>query len=133
LGPALGDRLTDPRAGGPRWYVPVTVGADGALVGHALGHPGLAPVTDLHVADVDGGLLVTWTWPDGCTEAQVSWDGPGGPGQAKVTNMKYDIDGGYRLAAPAPGTYEVAVVPGSRLGRELVWAPRPDPVRHQRT
>jgi hypothetical protein len=118
--------------GGPRWYVPATVEGDRVLVGHALGHPGLAPVTDIEVDGAGDHLLVRWAWPPGCTEAQLSWQGPAGAGQVKVTNMKYEIDGGYRLPAPSPGAYRIAVVPGARLGRELVWAPVSEPVEHQR-
>ena len=102
------------------------------VAGRALGHPGLAPVRDLVVAAGDDHLLVRWTWPDGCTEAQVTWQGPDGPGQAKVTNMKYQIDGGYRLPAAGAGTWEIAVVPGARAGRDLLWAPPAGSVRHER-
>ena len=51
------------------------------------------------------------------------WRGPDGPGQAKVTNMKYQIDDGFRPPATGPGRWEVAVVPGARVGRDLLWAP----------
>ena len=122
----------DALAGGPRWYLPVTVAGDDAVAGVATGHPGLPPVTDLEVGDGDGHVLVRWTWPAGCTEARVSWRGPDGSGEVKVTNMKYEIDGGYRLVAGSPGSYEIAVVPGARLGRELVWAPLQEPVCHVR-
>jgi hypothetical protein len=142
LGPALptglggpnaepGPVAADDLAGGARWYVPVGVAGEHAVVGTAIGHPGLADVAGVQVTDGDGHLLVRWDWPPGCTEVRVSWQGPA-TGQVKVTNMKYEIDGGYRLPASAPGTYAITVVPGARLGRDLIWAPPPDPVSYER-
>jgi hypothetical protein len=132
-GAVLGAGEDDELAGGPRWYVPVTRKGADRIAGVATGHPGLAPVTGVVTTDAADHVLVRWDWPSGCTEARVSWVGPGGRGEAKVTNMKYEIDGGYRLAAPAAGTYEIAVVPGARLGRDLLWAPLEEPVKHVRT
>jgi hypothetical protein len=142
LGPALptGPVPADDLAGGARWYVPVGVAGEHAVVGTAIGHPGLAAMTGVHVTAGDGHLLVRWDWPAGCTEARVSWQGPAtgrrGPnaeaGEAKVTNMKYEIDGGYRLPASGSGTYAITVVPGARLGRDLIWGPAPEPVRYER-
>jgi hypothetical protein len=137
LGPVL-PRGADPRravdlvAGGPRWYLPAVVDErGGAVAGIAVGHPGLAPVTGLAAEDAADHVLVRWVWPEGCTEAQVRWSGPAGDGQAKVTNMKYQIDGGFRLPAPADGAYRIAVAPGARVGRDLLWAPGAS-VRHRR-
>jgi hypothetical protein len=77
-------------------------------------------------------VLVRWAWPEGCTEARVSWAGPAGPGSAKVTNMKYQIEGGFRLPSPAAGSYGITVVPGARLGRDLVWGPPGRALDHTR-
>jgi hypothetical protein len=136
LGPALtagpnAQPAGDDLAGTARWYVAVGVAGEHAVVGAAVGHPGLDDVTGVRIEDGDGHLLVRWDWPAGCTEARVSWQGPVS-GQVKVTNMKYEIDGGYRLPAPGPGTYDITVVPGARLGRDLIWGPPPDPVRYER-
>lgn len=57
----------------------------------------------------DGTVVVTWVWPHGVTEAFVAVGASAtpespGPGGRKITNMKYDLDGGARLASIAPGT-----------------------------
>jgi hypothetical protein len=138
LGPVLPHaggpgRSVDLLAGDPRWYVPVTVdAAGGGLVGPAVAHPGLPPATEVSVSDDGDDVVVRWHWPHGCTEALVTWQGPAGAGQAKVTNMKYQIDGGARLSAAGAGTYEVEVRPGARLGRELLWVETAETVRHSR-
>jgi hypothetical protein len=134
LGVVLPSSGADLVYGGPRWYVPVVVDGATATAGVAVGHPGLPAVEGVTVGDGPDPdhALVRWTWPEGCTEARVTWTGPAGPGSAKVTNMKYQIDGGFRLPAAAPGRYAVTVVPGARLGRDLVWGPPGDPVDHRR-
>ena len=78
LGPSL-PRGSEPGtavdllAGGPRWYVPVREGDEGAVVaGRALGHPGLAPVGGLTVEAGDGHLLVRWDWPRGAPRRRCS-------------------------------------------------------------
>jgi hypothetical protein len=125
-------RPVDLLAGGPRWYVPVTLDGGEGVTSPVVGHPGFPPVADVTVTDGADHLLVRWAWPEGCTESQVSWRGPGGAGQAKVTNMKYQIDGGFRLPVAAPGAYEIAVAPGARLGRDLVWSAPRDTISHER-
>ena len=54
-----------------------------------------------------GGLRVTWQWPVGVTEVVVATGTQGGPDTPgvgrKVTNAKYEIDGGVRLDGVPPG------------------------------
>lgn len=77
-----------------------------------------------------GGLRVTWEWPVGVTEVVVA-TGPGGGPNAlgagrKVTNAKYEIDGGVRLEGVAPGEL-VTVHSGRRNAAGVMqWN---DPVR----
>lgn len=66
------------------------------------------PVTALMLSrEGQGGLRVTWTWPAGVTEVVVATGPAGGPGRPgagrKVTNTKYEIDGGVRLEGVVPG------------------------------
>ncbi|AEH10907.1 MULTISPECIES: hypothetical protein [Protofrankia] len=66
----------------------------------------LAPATDLHLA----GDLLRWTWPPGCTEMMVVWraDAPAHTAddpaahRRKVTNARYDVDGGVPVPAERP-------------------------------
>ncbi|MDO9355189.1 MAG: hypothetical protein Q7T55_15940, partial [Solirubrobacteraceae bacterium] len=74
--------------------------------------------------DPDGTVVVTWNWPFGVTEAFVSVgpaSGPSdpGPGGRKITNTKYELDGGARLAG-VPAGATVRVHSGSRTGQGLL-------------
>jgi hypothetical protein len=67
--------------------------------------------------DADGRLRVTWRWPSGVTEAYVAFDArppgaAGGEGR-KVTNMRYELDGGA-LLDDVPAGAHVAVFAGRR-------------------
>ena len=56
------------------------------------------------------GDRLTWVWPVGCTEAIIAWrvgEQPTGPddpnaGRAKLTNTRYEIDGGLLLPSIRP-------------------------------
>jgi hypothetical protein len=120
----------DPEAAvGPRWYVPFTVAGGQATVGSPVRHNGLDDVEAVTAADEGRDLVVRWQWPDACTEAQVVYERAGeyAEYEAKVTNSKYQVDGGWRLRDAPPGEYTIGVVPGLRQGNELVWAPNPGP------
>ena len=78
--------------------------------------------------DPSGTVVVTWTWPYGVTEAFVAVGVGAHPDTAaapsrKVTNTKYEIDGGAKLDGVDPGA-TLAVFSGRRdaAGR-LVWSP----------
>ncbi|WP_131787381.1 hypothetical protein [Protofrankia symbiont of Coriaria ruscifolia] len=66
----------------------------------------LAPATSLHFA----GDLLRWTWPPGCTEMMVVWrnDAPARTADdpaahcRKVTNARYEVDGGVPVPAERP-------------------------------
>lgn len=84
--------------------------------------PPVAPPVDGLTVSRDGGdAHLTWSWPEGVTEVWVAVGAgctPTDPGQGegrKVTNMRYDLDGGVRLAAALapPGTV-VRVFSGRR-------------------
>jgi len=82
------------------------------------------------VRDADGRLRVTWRWPSGVTEAYVAFDAgppgePGGQGR-KVTNMRYELDGGA-LLDDVPAGAHVAVFAGRRdAAGVLQWGAAPD-------
>jgi hypothetical protein len=78
----------------------------------------------------DGRLRVTWRWPEGVTEAFVAYDrsppaSASGPGR-KVTNMRYELDGGALLDGVPSGAH-VAVFVGRRdAAGALSWGgPQP--------
>lgn len=84
----------------------------------------VGPVPDLRM--VDGRLC--WTWPVGCTEMMVTARADLPPAGAqelgsttrKVTNTRYDIDGGFLLPAVRP--LHVALFACVRVRGELVVA-----------
>lgn len=82
--------------------------------------------------DASGRLHLTWNWPAGVTEAFVAVGAGATPatpatpglGGSKVTNTKYEIDGGVWLDGVAPGT-PLAVFTGTRDARgALRWNTR---------
>jgi hypothetical protein len=126
MGPGLAvDRRPDTSTG----YVVLTVGpgTTGAttvtVVGAAAWYVALAPVSGLHRSD--GRLL--WEWPAGCTEVVVTWRPDAAPERAddpaatsrKVTNTRYQIDGGVLLPESA---LHVAVFAATRVNGTLVLA-----------
>lgn len=121
MGPGL---AVDRRPSGPTRYVALTI--DGAAVAGAdTWYLDLPLVTRLQAAD-DG--LLRWDWPAGCTEVMVAWrtDAPpeaaGDPaaGSRKVTNTRYNIDGGF--APPPERPLHVAVYACTRFGGALAVA-----------
>ncbi len=84
----------------------------------------LTPATGLHFV----GDLLCWTWPPGCTEMMVVWR-TDAPARAvddpaahcrKVTNARYDVDGGVPVPAERP--LHLAVFGCVRDGGRLVVA-----------
>lgn len=71
----------------------------------------------------DGRVRATWTWPPGTTEVFVAW-GPAPPTSAeqgrKVTNTRYELDGGAELDGVPPNAH-LAVFTGTREGGDLRW------------
>ncbi|SFT53635.1 hypothetical protein SAMN05660657_01439 [Geodermatophilus amargosae] len=124
LVPAMGPGLAvDARPSAPVTGYVVLVRAGGsAVAGASAVHVSLPPVTG---AALDGDRL-RWDWPEGCTEVVVLLrpdappEGPDDPAatRRKVTNSRYDIDGG--LPVPAGDVGHVAVFPCTRVGGRLV-------------
>ena len=114
MGPGL---AMDRRPSAPyALYVAFTV--DGAVVaGAAAAYVDVPPVTGLHLQDD----RLRWQWPPGCTEVLVTWRGDEPPQHAhepqgttrKITNTRYEIDGGAPLPPERP--LHVAVFPATRV------------------
>ncbi|WP_250282258.1 hypothetical protein [Frankia sp. CiP1_Cm_nod2] len=113
------------------WSAPARSGADQPGPAPVLTAPvalnaadRLEPATGLHLA----GDLLRWTWPPGCTEMMVVWrsDAPAGTAddpaahRRKVTNARYDVDGG--LPVPAERPLHLAVFGCVRDGGRLLVA-----------
>ncbi|SFO46766.1 hypothetical protein SAMN05660359_03651 [Geodermatophilus obscurus] len=104
-------------------YVVLTRSGPAAVAGASAAWVVLPPVTG---AARDGDRL-RWTWPEGCTEVVVAVrpdappEGPDDPAatRRKVTNSRYDIDGGLPVDG-APG--HVAVFACTRAGGRLLVA-----------
>jgi hypothetical protein len=90
-----------------------------------------------HLAASAAGPL-TFDWPPGVTEAMVVVRGdrpPAAPDDPaatawKITNMRYELDGGLRLPASVALPCHVAVASCTREGGALVVAPGFDPTAH---
>lgn len=134
---AIGGRMAsrdgtafDTADGRPRWYVPVYVVEETAVIGEAVAHPGVGEITGVNVTTDDRGLVVHWSWPEGCTEAVVHWARdrrsvePGAPGNAesRITNTAYDIDGGWHPGIPT-GPISVLVLAAGRVDGQRVTVP----------
>ncbi|MBX6389195.1 MAG: hypothetical protein IRZ08_09400 [Frankia sp.] len=93
----------------------------------------LDPAADLVVA---GGLL-RWRWPEGCTEVMVVWRPDAPPVAAddraaesrKVTNVRYELDGGFRLPATRPLHVAVFTCVRDAAGRLVVATLAPPSAR----
>ncbi|MBW3640498.1 MAG: hypothetical protein KY451_11730 [Actinobacteria bacterium] len=109
--PAMGPGLAVDRRPSTSYvgYVVLTVPvacAGGAVVGAAAAYIDLPPVFGLHA---DDGRL-RWDWPPGCTEVLLAWRSDGPPlhpydpaaQTRKVTNTRYEIDGGAPLSPERP-------------------------------
>lgn len=78
--------------------------------------------------DPSGAVVLTWDWPSGVTEAFVTVGAGATPVTAsapsrKVTNTKYEIDGGARFDGVEPGA-TLTVFSGRRDATGvLVWSP----------
>ena len=123
--PAMGAGLAvDRRPSSPTAYVVLTIGTTVAVAGASTWYVALEPVTEL---DQRGGLL-QWTWPAGCTEVVLSWRPDAPPEHAndpaavsrKLTNTRYQIDGGVVLPTQRP--LHVAVFTCTRMDGTLVTA-----------
>jgi hypothetical protein len=92
------------------------------VAGASTWYVALPPVSGLRLDD--GKLL--WDWPAGYTEVMVSWRADAPPERAgdpaavtrKVTNTRYQIDGGVGLSAESP--LHVAVFTCTRQDGTLV-------------
>ena len=112
----------DRRPGEPTGYVVVTVAHGTTVAGATVSVADLPPVSGLHTA----GDLLRWDWPAGCTEAMAVWRPDAAPVGAldpvaerrKVTNTRYEIDGGVALPDDRP--LHVAVFTCTRVASDLV-------------
>ncbi len=99
-------------------------GAGVAFAGAFAAYIDLPPVSGLHVAD---GRL-RWDWPPGCTEVLLAWRSDGPPAHPfdlaaqtrKVTNTRYEIDGGAALPPERP--LHLAVFAATRVRGPLQFA-----------
>ena len=104
-----------------------------ALVPAADPGPDVFPAVQ-HLTVTASGALA-FTWPSGITEAMVvvrqdrSPETPGDPAATawKITNMRYQLDGGLLLPASVARPCHVAVASCRRDGGSLVVAPGFDP------
>ncbi len=138
------DGAVDPDADIPVYGVVARIGsAVSELVESSVAVPavaaaepdGIPPVRHLTVTAA-GPLL--FEWPSGVTEAMVVVRRDRAPESAddqaatawKITNMRYQLDGGLLLPPSVPRPCHVAVASCERVGTALVVAPTFDPSAH---
>lgn len=87
-------------------YVPFTVGPSGAVRGadNALGIA--LPVTGLSYQRFGSELVLSWIWPERVGTAEIRWSGPEDSGGSRLTQQRYQTDGGCRIRC---GTGEIQV------------------------
>jgi hypothetical protein len=88
----------------PCWYTPVLVSGGRCYVGESRPYAPGPEVTELAADYAGTAARLTWTWPDGVTEALVGWDQAAAPPdplaathQRLVGRAAYDRAGGYDL------------------------------------
>ena len=87
-------------------YVPFTVCPGGAVRG-ADNTLGIAlPVTGLRYQRFGSELVLSWTWPERVGTAEIRWTGPADSGGSRLTQQRYQTDGGCRIRC---GTGEIRV------------------------
>jgi hypothetical protein len=110
---------------GRHQVTPLTVGRNGAMVGHDTEAWLLEPVDGLRADRMGDEVQLGWIWPDHATDALVRWPG----GERRCSWREYHDEGGFVITVgAAETTVEVrAVYPrrGGRLVSPVARAPVP--------
>jgi hypothetical protein len=90
----------------PCWYTPILLVGGRCYAGESRPYAPGPEVTELAADYAGTAARLTWTWPDGVTEALVSWDETAAPPdplatacQLRVSRAAYHRGGGYDLPA----------------------------------
>ncbi|MER7015932.1 hypothetical protein ABT324_31235 [Saccharopolyspora sp. NPDC000359] len=70
--------------------------------------PTLPPVTSLQGRHFGRELVLSWVWPDGVRQAEVTWTGAAASGSRRLTRQQYQAEGGCRIDT-GPGEASVQV------------------------
>lgn len=92
---------------GRSYYVPFTLGAQGAVRGQDAVVAIVPPVHRLRAQRFADDVRVTWRWPDKVSAAEVQWAG----GRRRITTQQYRAEGGCQLhGCPGIARVEVSAV-----------------------
>ncbi|MET9227617.1 hypothetical protein [Lentzea sp. NPDC003310] len=89
--------LTAEAPTGMHWYVPFTIGPNGALRGHEASLGIALPVTDLRHQRLGDEHVFSWAWPEDVGTAEVRWECGEEKGRLRLTRQQYRGAGGARL------------------------------------
>jgi hypothetical protein len=105
--------LTDPA---PCWYTPVLVADGRCYVGESRPYAPGPEMTGLAADYAGTAAWLTWTWPDGVTEALVGWDQTAAPPdplaaarQQRISRADYDRAGGCGIPGYSAGELFIQV------------------------
>lgn len=79
------------------WYVPFTIGPNGALCGQDASLGIALPVTDVRHQRLGDEHVISWAWPEAVGTAEVRWECGGEKGKLRLTRQQYQLAGGARL------------------------------------
>lgn len=79
------------------WYVPFTIGPNGALCGQDASLGIALPVTDVRHQRLGDEHVISWAWPEAVGTAEVRWECGDEKGKLRLTRQQYQLAGGARL------------------------------------
>lgn len=79
------------------WYVPFTIGPNGALRGQDASLGIALPLTEVRHQRLGEEHVVSWVWPEAAGVAEVRWECGGEKGKTRLTRQQYQLAGGFRL------------------------------------
>jgi hypothetical protein len=126
--PTDGQGARDRASSGICWYLPITIAGGTAVAGRARRHLALTDIANVTAVQRRNEVRVTWEWPAAVRIAKVIWRGdrqPSGPDDpdaetAWVRLGEYRDHGGFTIESRGSQPLFIAVVPGIRVGADLL-------------
>ena len=126
--PTDGQGARDSASNGICWYLPITIAGGTAVAGRARRHLALTDIANVTAVQRPNEVRVTWEWPAAVRIAKVIWrrdrqpSGPDDPDAetAWVRLGEYRDHGGFTIDSRGSQPLFIAVVPGVRVGADLL-------------
>jgi hypothetical protein len=120
--------IHDPHPGGLAWYLPISTSGDCNVAGQPVMSLGLGLITEVRAVDLGSSVKITWRWPRDVHAAIVLWRRDRQPGGAEddraeralTTTARYATEGGVEIEVPGEQAVFIAVLPGIRVGEEML-------------